>query len=108
MFSAFDMDIGSYFGSPVNHQHHINQCWSVLDSSSSSSDDEEGAVPPTKKCHISTREPSKKYRTPSSSIKKCQKKWEKYFTWLQYDADCDGAFCKLCKTYRRSLKRIGG
>ena len=30
----------------------------------------------------------------------------KCFPWLEYDANCDGAFCKLCKAYGRSLKTI--
>ena len=50
-----------------------------------------------------------KYRIPSkSSSRKYQKKWEKDFTWLEYDADCDGAFCKLYKTSGKSLERTGG
>ena len=77
-------------------------------SSSSSSSEEEREVPPPKKLRASTPKVSRKqlkYRTPSkSSSRKYQKKWEKDFTWLEYDADCDGAFCKLCKTSGKSLK----
>ena len=32
----------------------------------------------------------------------------KDFPWLQYDADCEGASCKLYKTYGQSLERTGG
>ena len=50
-----------------------------------------------------------KYRTTStSSSRKYQKRWEKDFTWLEYDVDCDGAFSKLCKTYgKTSLEQTG-
>ena len=27
---------------------------------------------------------------------------------MEYDADCEGAFCKLCKTSGQSLERTGG
>ena len=37
--------------------------------------------------------------TSTSSSRECLKRWEKVFTWLDYDVDCDGAFYKLCKTY---------
>ena len=49
-----------------------------------------------------------KYRTTSSSSRKYIKKWEKDFPWLEYDADCEGAFYKLCKTSGQSLERTGG
>ena len=85
---------------------------SSRDSSSSSSSEEEREVPPPKKLRVSAPKVSRKqlkYRTPSkSSSRKYQKKWEKDFTWLEYDADCDGAFCKLCKTSGKSLERTGG
>ena len=77
--------------------------------SSGSSSEEEREIPPTKKLCIS--EPSKKqlkYRTATVSSRKYQKRWEKDFTWLEYDADCEGAFCKVCKTSGKSLERTGG
>jgi len=48
--------------------------------------------------------------TSSSSNRKYLKKWEKDFTnWLEYDADCESAFFKLCKLYRKtSFEGIGG
>ena len=69
----FDMDIRSYFGSSFKPSTSHKPVSVHPDSSSSSSDDEEGAVPPTKNPRISTREPSKKYRTTSSSTRKYQK-----------------------------------
>ena len=82
-------------------------------SNSDSGSEEERDIPLNKKPCITAHEHSKKqskYRTTStSSSRKYQKKWEKDFTWLEYDVDCEGAFCKLCKTYRTtSLERTGG
>ena len=37
-----------------------------------------------------------------------KKRWGKEFPWMEYDADCEGAFCKLCKTSGQSLERTGG
>ena len=31
------------------------------------------------------------------SNRKFSKKWEKEFSWLEYDVDVDGAFCQVCK-----------
>jgi hypothetical protein len=82
------------------------------DSSGSISSQEEREVPPPKKPRVSTpvvsRRQLKHRATSKSSSRKYQKKWEKDFTWLEYDADCDGAFCKLCKTSGKSLERTGG
>ena len=49
-----------------------------------SEDDSDGTTPG----------PSKMVCTESS--KKCNRKWEKSFTWLQYDEDVCGAFCSVC------------
>ena len=72
-------------------------------------------IPPSKKSCISTPDSEhlkkhSRYRTTStSSSRKYQKRWGKDFTWLKYDVDCDGVFCKLCKTYgRTSLEQTGG
>ena len=81
----------------------------LLASSSSSSSEEEREVPPSKKLRVSTPKVLRKqlkHRTPSkNSSRMYQKKWEKDYTWLEYDADCD---CKLCKTSGKSLERTGG
>ena len=101
------MDIRSYFSSSSKPST------SVASSNSNSSSEEERDITPSKKPCISTSEHSKKqskYRTTStSSSRKYQKRWEKDFTWLEYDVDYEGAFCKLCKTYGRTLvERTGG
>ena len=103
------MDIRSHFSSSSIPSI------SVAPSNSDSSNEEERGIPPSKRPCISTpdSEHSKKqskYRTTStSSSRKYQKRWKKDFTWLEYDVDCDGAFCKLCKTYgKTSLEQIGG
>ena len=102
-------DIRSYFGSSSKPSTSVST--SRQSSSSSSSSEDESEVPPTKKPCVCKPEQSKKrskYRTASSSSRKYQKKWEKDFAWLEYDADCDGAFCKVCKTFGKSLERTGG
>ena len=50
----------------------------------------------------------KKQSTKSNRSRKYLKKWDEELDWLVYDADCDGAFCKLCKLYRGlPLRRSG-
>ena len=36
------------------------------------------------------------------------KEWEQEFTWLEYDANCDGSFCRLCKMSKRSPGKTSG
>ena len=57
----------------------------------------------------------KKARTTSSHTKekhskprKYRKEWEKDFSWLEYDEDCDGAFCSICRKYGKVLATTGG
>jgi hypothetical protein len=83
--------------------------YSTMAPSSSSSSEEESEVPPAKKPCVSSRpELWKKHHATGCSTRKYQKRCERDFTWLEYDADCEGAFCKLCKTSERSLERTGG
>ena len=88
--------------------------------SSSSSEDESDSVttecrPPSPKKHCSTSRQSHvstqeraKYRSVGTGRRKYSKKWEKEFSWLEYDEDCEGAFCKLCRTFGKSLQRTRG
>lgn len=57
--------------------------------------------PPKKHC------PSAPHRT-TTTVRKYNKKWEEEFTWLEFDEDCQGAFCKLCKKRGKTLQRTGG
>ena len=44
--------------------------------------------------------PSATYHSKSHTttrIRKYNKKWEEEFTWLEFDEDCQGAFCRLCE-----------
>ena len=89
-------DIRSFFGSSTKP----STCTSVSTSRQSSSSSRE--VPLSKKPCVCTCKPElskirSKYHTASSSSRKYQNKWEDDFTWLEYDADCEGAFCKVCK-----------
>ena len=68
-------------------------------SSSEAESEEEIDISSSKTSSTSTPSLPKK-RTKScstSSSRKYQKIWEKEHPWLQYDADCEGAFCKICK-----------
>ena len=101
------MDIRSYFGSSSKPSTLVPSSSSSSDSSS----EEEIETPPTKKPCVSKPKLLKKrlkYRTTSSSSRKYKKGGEKDFPWLGYDADCEVAFCKLCKTSGQSLERTGG
>ena len=44
----------------------------------------------------------------NSSSRKYLKKWENDFSWLEYDEDCDGAFCKVRRRSGKTLLRTGG
>ena len=96
------MDITSYFKSHSNKPYPF----SCGDGSSSSEE-----IPPAKKSCVSktTSLPSNSKQSKCRSAKasshmKFQNKWEKEFTWLEYNAEIDGAFCKICKTSGRSLE----
>ena len=41
----------------------------------------------------------------TTSSRKYQKSWETDFPWVKYDADCGGAFSKLCRQFGKSLER---
>ena len=43
----------------------------------------------------------------TSSTRKYLNILKEDYPWLQYDADCEGAFCKICKASRKSLYRTG-
>ena len=105
------MDIRSYFSSSSTPSTSV----APSNNDSSSEEERDGKIPPSKKPCISTpdsehsKKQSKYHTTSTSSSRKYQNRWEKDFTWLEYDVDCDGAFCKLCKTYRKtSLEWTGG
>ena len=111
------MDIRSYF-SGISTQ---STSASRLDSSSSDSEDEseveslELEVSPSKKqctskVRLSTPTSTKKRAKHRSTTRsrKFNSKWEKDFSWLEYDEDCTGAFCKVCRKSGKSLQRTGG
>lgn len=107
-----EMDIRSYFGDASTPSTSASKL------SSSSREDEsevesfnlEFSTPSPKK-HCTRRPVSTKKRAKHhslSSSRKYRKGWEKDFSWLEYDEDCDGAFCKVCKISGKSLQRTGG
>lgn len=117
MHSIFDfktMDLRSYFSK-------ASTSTSASRLSSNSSEDESEVEsselevsPPKKHCTStvgqSTPTAAKKhakYRSTTSS-RKYNARWEKDFTWLEYDEDCKDAFCKVCRKSGKSLQRTGG
>ena len=73
------------------------------DSSSSSSSDEEEAIPPTKKPCVNAHDYLRKQLqvAAAGSTRKSE------FTWLEYDAHCDGAFSR-CLEGHFNLEQTGG
>ena len=65
--------------------------------------------PAKRQCSSSTvhEKHRSKYRLPTSN-RKYNKKWEESFTWLTYDDNFQGAFCKVCRKRGISLQRTGG
>ena len=74
--------------------------------SSNSAEEITRPVPPKRQCTSSTLHGSK--ATPVSSKRQYNKKWEEQFSWLEYDEDNRGAFCKECRKSERNLQRTGG
>ena len=119
MHSIFDltMDVRSYFSKASTSSTSASRL-------SSSGSEEESEVeslelevsPPSPKKHCtsiarpttytSTKKRAK-YRSTTSS-RKYNTKWEKDFSWLEYDEDSKGAFCKVCRKSGKSLQRTGG
>lgn len=58
------------------------------------------STPTSEKIHV-------KHRSTTSS-RKYNTKWEKNVSWLEYDEDCKGAFCKVCRMSEKSFQRTGG
>ena len=78
------------------------------DHGTDSSDPESSpSPPPSKKVCKSSK--NKRYHRSVSTKRKYSKSWEKDFSWLHYDEDSEGAFCKICKQSGISgLQRTGG
>ena len=82
---------------------------SVVSSSSDSEDGNESDIdvvsyPPKKHCSSATSKPPSK---SGSGIRRYNKKWQKTFSWLEFDENLQDAFCKLCKKGGRALQRTG-
>ena len=80
------------------------------DENESSKSDTECLEPSSakRKCSSSTvhEKCRSKYRLPTSN-RKYNKKWEESFTWLTYDDNFQGAFCKDSRERGISLQRTG-
>ena len=103
------MDIHSFFRSSSKP---LTSASRMSSTSNSDESEEEIEVTPSKKPCICKSSPPKKHSKycRRSSNRKYLKAWEKDFNWLEYDADCEGPFCKVCKTFHsgNSLERTGG
>ena len=92
------MDIRNFFGSSSS-----KSATSSLIEGLESEEDSTNEAPPSKRpCAV-----------PSSAAtsRKYNKKWAKYFPWLEYDGNFQGAFCKICRkveTRGQSSQRSGG
>ena len=73
---------------------------SESDSSDLELDGTESGPPNKKACR-------EKFR-PLKSTRKYLQSWEKGFSWLVYDEDIDGAFCKVCKQAENKTQHTGG
>ena len=91
------MDLRSYFESSAKPSTK------VLPSNPSSSE-EESDVPLAKRPCVSRSKPELRHQGTGNSRRKYQRRWEKEFTWLEYDAYSEGAFCKLCTTSGKALE----
>ena len=107
------MDIRSYFGEGSTPSTSASRL-----SSSSSEDGSEvesldlEVSPPKKHCTSTVSTPTSakkraKHRS-TTSIRRYNTKWEKEFSWLEYEEDCKGAFCKVCRKSGKSLQKTGG
>ena len=82
-------NILSYFGPSSCNGVTCSSSQSVSDNDSSDSDSK---PPPNKKSC------TEKFR-PLTSRRSFRKDWEKEFSWLEYDQDVNGAFCRICRTH---------
>ena len=90
------MDIRSYFGSTSQASSDAKADSDSEDHGTDSSDPESSpSPPPSKKVCKSSK--NKRYHRSVSMKRKYSKSWEKDFSWLYYDEDSEGAFCKICK-----------
>ena len=94
----YKMDIRSYIGSTsqVSSDAKADSDSDTEDHGTNSSDPESSpSPPPSKKVCKSSK--NKRYHRSVSKNRKYSKSWEKDFSWLYYDEDSKGAFCKICK-----------
>ena len=102
------MDIRSFHASSSKSTNIMSS--SEYENKSSKSDTECLEPSPAKRqCSSSTLHEKRrsKYQLPTSN-RKYNKKWNESFTWLTYNDNFQGAFCKVCRKRRISLQKTGG
>ena len=95
------VDIRSFFASSTS-----TSTASTSNISSSEAESEEEIEVSPSKAPSSSKPVLPKKRSKSCSTSKTRKYlniWEEDYPWLHYDADCEGAFCKICKASGKSL-----
>ena len=94
------MDICSFFGASTSSSVASFCARTGKGSNCSGSD---VAEPPSKKAH-------RELIQPSTTKRKYSKNWGNEFSWLEYDEDINGAFCRVCKqtTAESSTQHTGG
>ena len=93
------MDIRSFL-SASSSKSSASICSDSGDESGNSESEHLEISPAKKLCTSSTSDNLKECYDKSrshSSERKYNKKWEEEFSWLEYDEDYQGAFCKICR-----------
>ena len=97
------MDILSiFFGASPSSSVESSSTYTEKGSNCSDSDSDIAELPSKKAC--------RELIQPSTMKRKYSKNWENEFSWLVYDEDINGAFCRVCKhpTIENSTQEMFG
>ena len=81
------MDIRSFFG--ASKSSNVVSSSTYMEKGSNCSDSDIAEPPSKKAC--------RELIHPSTMKRKYSKNWENEFSWLVYDENINGAFCRVCK-----------
>ena len=97
-----DMDIHSFFGASTSSSVASSSTYTEKGSNCSDSNSDIAEPPSKKAC--------RELIQPSTMKRKYSKNWENEFSWLVYDEDINGAFCRVCKqnTAESATQHTGG
>ena len=96
------MDICSFFGASTSSSVAISSTYTEKGSNCSDFDSDIAEPPSKKAC--------RQLIQPSTMKRKYSKELENEFSWLVYDEDINGAFCRVCKqtTAESATQHTGG